>query len=268
MGLIKRIFKFGLFGILLIIIAVVLAIWMIGENLVKVGVETAATKTLGVDVSVKDIDLSLFKGQLGMQGLVVCNPSGYDLKNLLELNKGNIQVTLKSLMQDTVKIDEIKLDGINLVLEQKGMTNNLQEILNNLKTETQPQPVEKGEKKGKNLEITNLEITNVKVSVKLIPIPGQTQTVDLTLSPIKMQNLGTDQKMDTGVLASKILVAITEGIAKEGAGVLPAGMVSGLSDAMKSGTAVIEKGKELLETGKETGKEITEGLKGIFQKKE
>ncbi|HPS55774.1 MAG TPA: hypothetical protein PLP05_09255, partial [Sedimentisphaerales bacterium] len=189
MGLIKRIFKFGLFGILLIIIAVVLAIWMIGENLVKVGVETAATKTLGVDVSVKDIDISIFKGQLGMQGLVVCNPSGYDLKNLLELNKGNIQVTLKSLMQDTVKIDEIKLDGINLVLEQKGMTNNLQEILNNLKTETQPQPVEKGEKKGKNLEITNLEITNVKVSVKLIPIPGQTQTVDLTLSPIKMQNL-------------------------------------------------------------------------------
>ena len=265
MAIVKKIFKFGLLGTLLIVAAVVLLAWMMGENLVKVGVENAATKALGVDVGIDDIDISIFKGQLGIQGLEVRNPSGYELKNLLELNKGDIQVTLKSLMQDTVKIDHFRLDGINLVLEQKGMTSNLQEILNNLeKPGAKTAPAEQ----GKNLEITELEITNVKVKVKLLPLAGQGQTVDLALGPIKMQNLGTDKKMDTGVLVSKILVAIAEGIAKEGAGVLPAGMLGGLSDTLKGSTTAIEKGKKVIESGKETGKEITEGIKGIFQKKE
>ncbi len=269
MAIVKKIFKFGLLGILLIIVAVVLLAWMMGEKAVKVGVENAATKTLGVDVGIDDIDINIFKGQLGIQGLEVRNPSGYELKNLLELNKGNIQVTLKSLMGDTVKIDQLKLDGINLVLEQKGLTNNLQEILKNLeKPGAKPAPAEPGKKKGKNLEITELEITNVKVIVKLIPIAGQGQTADLALEPIKMQNLGTDKMMDTGVLVSKILVAITEGVAKEGAGVLPADMVGGLSDTLKVSTTFIEKGKEIIESGKETGKEIAEGIKGIFKSKE
>ena len=258
MAIVKKIFKFGLLGTLLIIVAVVLLAWMMGENAIKVGVENAATKTLGVGVKISNIDINVFKGKLGIQGVEICNPSGYELKNLLELDKGNVQVTLKSLMGDTVKIDQLKLDGINLVLEQKGMTNNLQEILKNIeKPDTKTAPAEP----GKNLEITELEITNVKVKVKLLPLPGQGQTVDLALGPIKMQNLGKDKKMDTGVLVSKILVAITEGIAKEGAGVLPADMVGGLSDTLKVSTTTI------IEKGKEAGKEITEGLKGIFQKK-
>lgn len=267
MGLTKKVFKFGLFGTLLIIVVVVLLGWMIGENAVKVGAESAATKTLGVGVDIGDIDINIFKGQLGIQELEIRNPDGYELKNLLELDKGKIKLVLKSLMSDTVKVEEFKLDGINLVLEQKGLTNNLQDILNNMKKpDAKPAPVEQDQKKGKSLEITELEITNVKVIVKLIPIAGQSQTVDLELSPIKMQNLGTDKKMDTGVLASKILVAITEGIAKEGAGILPADMVGGFSDALKAGSAVVEKGKKLIESGKETGKEIAEGLKGIFKK--
>jgi hypothetical protein len=266
MAILRKLFKFGLLGMLLIIVAVVLGIWMVGERVLKVGVEKAASKTLGVDVVVDDIGIAPFRGQLGIKGLEVRNPAGYELKNLLELNQGDVQVTLKSLMGDTVKIDYFRLDGINLVLEQKGMTNNLQEILNNMeKPDAKPAPAEK---KGKNLEISELEITNVKVKVKLLPLPGQSQTVDLALGPIKMQNLGTDSKMDTGILASKILAAITEGIAKEGAGVLPADMLGGLSDALKVGTTVIEKGKVLIESGKETGKEIVEGIKGIFKSKE
>ena len=269
MAIAKKLFKFGLFGTLLIIIAVVLLIWMMGEHAVKVGVETAGTKTLGVGVIVDDIDISVFKGRLGIQGLEVRNPSGYELKNLLELKKGNIKVTLKSLMGDTVKIDQIKLDGINLVLEQKGLSNNLQDILKNIeKPDSKPTPAEPSDKKGKNLEITELEITNVKVKVKLLPLPGKEQTLDLALGPIKMQNLGTDEKMDIGILASKILVAITEGIAKEGVGILPSDMLGGFSDTLKLKATVIEKGKELLETGKEKGKEIAEGLKGIFNKKD
>ena len=268
MGLTKKVLKFGFLGTLIIIVVIVLLGWMIGENAVKVGAESAATKTLGVGVDIGDIDINIFKGQLGIQGLEVRNPDGYELKNLLELDKGKIKVSLKSLMQETVKIEEFKLDGIRLVLEQKGLTNNLRDILNNLKkSAAEPKPAEQDQKKGKNLEIAELEITNVKVIVKLIPIPGQNQTVDLELGPIKMQNLGTDKKMDTGVLASKILIAITEGIAKEGAGILPADMVGGFSDALEAGSAVVEKGKKLIESGKETGKEIAEGLKGIFKKK-
>jgi len=267
----KKLFKLGLLGTLLIVVVVALLLWMIGENAIKVGVEAGASKALDVGVEIDDIDISIFKGQLGIQGLEVRNPQGYELKNLLELKKGKIKLELKSLMSDTVKIEEFKLDGITLVLEQKGMTNNLQEIIKKLEkpaAKEESAPGKEEPKKGKNIEIAELEITNVKVKVKLIPMPGQTKTIDLELGPIKMQNLGTDKKMDTGVLASKILVAITEGIANQGIDILPADMVKGLSGTLEASSAAIEKGKELFESGKETGKEIVEGLKGIFKKKD
>jgi hypothetical protein len=61
-------------------------------------------------------------------------------------------------MSDTIKIDLIKLDNTKLTIEQKGLTNNLKEILDKLPKEGQKEPAPKTEKPGKNLTITRLEL--------------------------------------------------------------------------------------------------------------
>ena len=263
--------------ILALIIVVVIIIDQFADLALKMGIEAAATKTLNVGVSVGDVGLSIIGGKLEIEKLSINNPPGYTHEKLLELEKGNIEIEVKSLLSDTVKIKEIKLDGINLTLEQRGISsNNVQDIINSISAGTKEEkPAEEpkaAEAGGKKLYIENLEITNVTVKAKLLPVPGKADTVTLKLEPIRMQNLGSDNKLDTAKLTSKVLLAIADGVAKQGAGVLPDSMVgtmkSTLDKTMQLGKTATEEGKKVLESGKDIGQGVTEGIKGLFKKKE
>ena len=83
--------------VLLIVVAIVL-IHFFGGLALKIAVETAGTKTLNVGVSVKSIGLSLIRGKLEINKLVVNNPAGYKYTTLLELEKGVVIVSIKSLL--------------------------------------------------------------------------------------------------------------------------------------------------------------------------
>jgi uncharacterized protein involved in outer membrane biogenesis len=255
-------------AVVLLIIVAVIAVTLFAGSAVKIGVETAGTKALSVPVTLGDADLSIFRGKLGLQNLVIDNPPGYQHEKLLELKDGRVAVDISSLLTHTVNVKEIKLDGINLVLEQKDITrNNLNDIIKAI-PKGEPKTEEPGEKPGKKLRIDNLEITNVTVKAKLLPVPGKSDTVTLKLDPIKMTDLGSDEKMDLAKLSGKILLAIATGVAKQGAGVLPDEMTDAMKDtlgkAAELGKAATEEGKKIIEEGKG----VLDGLKGLFEKKE
>ena len=211
---------------------------------------------------------------------MINNPPGYQHEKLLELSQANITVDTRSLLSDTVNIKEIKLDGAKVVLEQRGVSsNNLQDIIKQLPPK-QEQPSEPG---GKKLHIDTLEITNTQVSVKLLPVPGKIDTIPLKLGTIKLTNLGDDNNLDTVTLTRTILLAITGGIAQQGADILPKEMIGSLvsqlanvgalpgtlldtgAKVLKTGTDI---GKGATDAGKDLGKGITEGLKGLLKQKE
>jgi hypothetical protein len=166
-----------------------------------------------------------------------------------------------------------------LTIEQKGVTtNNLQEILNALpksdENPSQPVPEQKTEQKaGKKLHIGELAINGVEVKVKLLPIPGKADTVTLRLNPIVMKDLGSDKPINTAELTAKILRAIAGGIAEQGKDLLPLDMIDSIGKGVfKEGQKVLEAGVEttgkILEGAGDVGKEATDAIKGIFQKKE
>ena len=246
--------------VVLIIVAVVLVYLFAGRAL-KIGIESAGTKALDVNVSLRDVDLSLIGGKVRLEDLVIDNPPGYQHERLLQLDDARVQVDMRSLLTDTVNIRDIRLDGMVVVLEQRGISNNnLQDVLAKLKSKEKPE----SEPSGKKLHIDNLEISNVTVKVKLIPIPGKVDTVTLKLKPIKMTNLGGDNKLDTVALISKILVAIAGGIAEQGVGLIPDGILNPLKDQLQNlgalSGALLKEGGKLLEKGTDLGKGVFEGL--------
>ncbi len=263
-----------LLAILILIILAVVAVNLFADYAVRIGIETAATKTLNVGVSVSNVDLSIMGGKLALQNLLINNPPGYQHDKLLELKSAKIEVDVKSLLSDVVKIREIKLDGVNVVLEQRGISgNNLQDIIKTISSGQKDK--DKPETSGKKLHIDVLEISNVTVQVKLLPLPGKADTIPLKLSPIRMTNLGGNNKLDTAALSGKILLAIANGVAKQGVGVLPKDIVdtitSTLGKTIDLSKGIIEGregiGKEIIKGTEDIGKEITEGLKGLLKPK-
>lgn len=263
--------------ILIIILIVPVLVTIFGDKALKAGIETAASKTLKVDVTLDDVSLSLLAGSVELENLIIPNPEGYENLNLLEAGKAKIDVGLKSLMSDTVEIDDMIFNDITVVIEQKGFTNNLQQILDTL-----PKPDEKPddktddkEKTEKNLLIKNLELNNITVKIKLIPLPGKLDTIPLKLAPIKMTDLGTDNKMSIATLTAKILGAIAMGVAEQGVGIIPDEIIgpikgvlgTGSEVILKSGEEVLKGAGEVLKIGTDAGKDISEGIKGLFKKK-
>ena len=253
-----------LLALLVVVFLGAIAVSLFADNAVRVAVEKAGTKALDVPVDIEKAKLSIIGGTLGLQDLTVANPPGYQQKTLLDLTRGDIRVDTKSLLSDTIAIRDIKLDGMKVTLEQKGLDNNLHEVIKSLREDQTTS--------GKTLYVDHLEITNITVDVKLLPIPGQIDTLTFKLAPVKMTNLGRSEPMDLATLTTKILLAVAAGIAKQGGDVLPQDMVTGLtnvlSKALDIGRVIFGNGatagSSQEKAAEKLGKGITEGLKDLL----
>ncbi|MBA7693720.1 hypothetical protein ES703_102309 [subsurface metagenome] len=274
--------KIILLTIIILVVIAIVAINLYADRAVKWGIETAGTKTLGVDVKLDNANLGILSGTLGLKKLIIDNPKEYKSQHLLELSNGNIQVRIGSLLSDVVEIKQIKLDGVDIVLEQKDVrSNNLQDILKNI-SKNLPK-TEQPEESQQKLHIETLEISNI--NVELLPIPGIVDSIPLSLETIKMTDLGGDNKLSTPQLVMVILVAISKGIAQQGAGVLPDDIIGPLNISLSQldqlSQTLLKEGQEILKTGGDIGKEakeigedlgkevkdITEGIKGLLKPK-
>jgi hypothetical protein len=234
-----------------VLVVLLIAIGVFGGSLVKKAVQVAGTSALKVPVAVSGADLSVLGGTVGLRGLQIDNPPGYQHKKLLTLGSARVSVNVRSLLSDTVHIRQIILDGVDLTLEQKGLGSNLQDILHNLPKSDQPQA------KEKKLQIDLLEIRNIKVEAKLLPVPGKADTVPLKLSTIRMTDLGKNGPLDAAGLTAKVLLAIAGGIAEQGTGLLPKDLVGGMSSALNK---TAEAGRGLLKGAADLGKGVTDLL--------
>lgn len=279
-GKTKKIITVILVALLVLIVACVLAFKIYGDQLIRTGVVTGAEKALQVGVQLESVGLKVLAGKADIKNLVIDNPEGYQNPTFLKLGHAYVDLNVPTLMSDTIEIETVLLEDINLVIEQKDLTtNNLKEILNNLPQSEPSEPESKPaeEKPGKNIKIKVLEINNVKVTAKLIPgIPGRADQVTLPPISIRLENVGSGEKIDMAGLIKKIITEISKGIADKGKDLLPTDMINSLGDELqKQGKILLqggqEAGKQILEGAQDIGKGATDAVKGIgdiFKKKE
>jgi len=260
---------FGTISLLIIVVVLVAAgIHIFGGRALKYGIETVGGNTLKVDVTVDDVSLSIIGGRLEMTDLDIANPPGYQHDKMLQIGNTRLDMNVRSLLSDTVAIRRLDLDTVTLVIEQKDVIqNNLHEVLKSLPSaDAEPRPENAA---GKKLHIDKLTISNVKVRTKLLPVPGRLDTVELTLAPIEMTDLGHDNKLTLPILTAKILQAIAAGVAEKGQDILPRDMIEPMKTLLRDQGALIgELGRQILEKGAEAGKDlgktVTDGLKGLL----
>jgi uncharacterized protein involved in outer membrane biogenesis len=226
----KRLFKLIMtVVIVLVVLAVagVVGVAVFADRAVKSAVESAGTKTLNVPVQIDDADVSLLGGSVDLQSLTVKNPQGYEGPALLTLKAVNVQADTGSLFGDEIIIKSMTLSSMEVFVEQKGLQNNLYEVIKPLQKPHEPT--------GKRLIIDSLTISpDIVVHVSLPSLPGQKpQTVSLKIAPITMTEVGRNERLDTAMVISKVLLAVTQGIAEQSGDILPKetlGEITGVLD--------------------------------------
>ncbi|OHB59299.1 MAG: hypothetical protein A2167_05725 [Planctomycetes bacterium RBG_13_46_10] len=247
-------------------IIITAAVALFADRALKMAVESAGSKALNVKVKVDSADLSIFAGKAGLKNLAIDNPPGYEQQKLLELQDTKVVIQTSSLLSDTVRIKEIKLDGATLAVEQKGLSSNLQDLIKGMPQQEEPS--------GKKLLIDTLEITNITANVKMLPIPGKTDIVTLKIPAIKMTNLGSDKKIDLAALTGQIIMEIARGIIEQGLDILPKDMINAMNSTLGGALNLSkdifgegkDKGEKVLKGTEDIGKGITDGLKDLLKK--
>ena len=243
-------------AILILIVVTIVAVNLLADHALKMGIESPVAKGLNIEIEVGDVDLSIIGGKLVVKNLSVLNPPVYQNDELLILKNSEIEVETKSLLSDVVNIKQIKISDVDVIIEQRSVSeNNLQDII---------QAISESTLEAKMLRVDNLEISNITVKVDLMPGSDQTEPVALKLSPITMAKLGYDEQLDTAALLKKIIYALADSIVKEGISVLPTDIVGTMASTLNK---TIDFGTKIMEGKENIGKEITEGLKNLFKPK-
>jgi len=259
----------GVIVVLVVLVIVgVVGVALFADRAVKAAVESAGAKTLNVPVAVGDADASILGGSVGLRKIAVANPEGYQGASLLTLADVHVAADTGSLLSDEIVIKDMRLTDMEVFVEQKGLQNNLYEVIKPLREPHEPT--------GKRLIIDSLTISDILVHVSMAPLPGQqAQTMDFKIAPITMTELGRNERMDTAVLISKVVLAVAAGVAEQAGDVLPketVGEITGILDkAIDLGRIIFgdkkpadPNGAQSKDPAGDLGKKAAEGLKDLL----
>lgn len=222
----KKLFK--LLIVLLVIVAVAVGgLFFYIDSIAKKAVEQGGEIALGVPTNLDDIHISLWGGEVSLNGLRISNPPGFNADTFMGLGQGDVAVSLGSLLDDTVRVPRIRLSQIRLNLEQSGKKNNVEPILARAKSmggqgggsKAAPAASGDGEKKF-IVEYFSLEDVQIAANLDLL---GQTSKVNLVLPKIELRNLGSaEQGLPMAELVQKVVQAVLSAARSSSADLSPA----------------------------------------------
>ena len=270
----KRIFKF-IMWLIILLIALVIGIYLSLGFIVKKAVSTAVPPITGTPASVENVDISLFKGHIGIEGLKVGNPRGFAEKNIFELGSVMVDFDLKSILTDKIIIKQIaiKKTKVDAEINKSGDINltQLQNNVNNYLGTGSSEPKAEAKK-----ETSSSAQSGKKVIIKKLTIDDSTltlgalcQTIDISLPDIHKTNIGEDKKKQYSVKETIALILSyfttdsLKAVVNSGSELAKAGLANAKA-ALNSGIdAAKQAGQNITDGVKNIGSSVTDGIKGF-----
>lgn len=268
--MIKFILKTILILLLLIIIALIGVYFYAGE-IVKKAVETYVPQVTQTSAELKGMDLSLFKGEVSLNGLTIGNVKGYQSPDVFSVKKIYVKFDPKSVLTEKIVINQILIDGTHVSAEATykdgQITSNLTTLKNNVDTfikkssnqstapkkEVKKESTAKSSSPSKTVVIKDLQINNSNVTVGLL-----NQAMDIPLPNIRQKNIGEEGKKTT---LKDVAVMVFDMISVESIKATAKGVQELLK---KSAEEALSGAKGLVDDAKESSKNLIDKVKGIF----
>jgi hypothetical protein len=235
-------------AVLVVVVIVLLVVIALNvDRLLKAGVEKGGTAVLGVLTDVERASVSIPKGTVQLDQLVLGSPEGFDAPEMFRLGHMDVTLDLLSLRRDEIVVKEVLIDGPEVTLEFAGGRTNWGVLLERLRDE----PSEE-EEEMKNIGIDRVVVRNGKIKLKGVPIA---ETHGIPLPNIELTDLRSPE--GDGLKARDALARVVVSLREKMAGALedriPEEQMASLKRHVASGVEAAEglveevvKPKELL----------------------
>lgn len=218
------------------------------DKLAKHAIERGGTYAMQVDTTVTSVDVSLTGGTATMSGLNIANPNGFDTDHFLQLGESSARMNIESINSDTIVMPEIRLNGIDVILDKGGNPSNYNTILNSLKR------FESGESKsadpakpGKKLVIDRLLLEDINIHVANMPGVGfAVGDVAVNIPEIELRDIGKEQSMTTAEVINLVVKTVLAAAVEAGGGIIPGDVLGELGNGLAGLESLSDMGIEAI----------------------
>ncbi len=209
-------FKKGLIALVVLVAGVFFLVMFYGSSIVSSSVEKYGPDYTKTSVTLDDVSFSPVGGKVGLSGLTVGSPEGFDAEKIFSFSDVKVTLDSGSLFSDVVEIQEVRITDPELVVEYKNGKLNFNALMENLE-EYVPAESESSET---NVAIKDFYITGGKVTVIGLPLSEDGSSMvlpDLHIEDIGWvdgQPQGTTFAKATGVVMSAVTSSVTNVIAQ------------------------------------------------------
>jgi hypothetical protein len=209
-----------LFLLAILLAGAILVAGLNAGRILKHAVNTYGPARTKTEVRLGDVDIQLFDAQATLKELYIGNPQDFILPKLLSAQSVFIRFERASLLGNPLVLDRLEINAPDIGYEKTLKTDNFKAFLQNMKTSPAGAPAEqpdnataasgKKKKKGRKVIIRELVIRNAQVTVIMEPQGGKQQT--LTLSELRLNNVGGSAGARPEKIARQVLSALYETI--------------------------------------------------------
>ena len=204
----------------IVVIAIAFAVFYLLSNLnslVAGAIEKHGSDVTDTSVGVSGVDISLREGRGSIKGLTVASPEGFEAKNAFSLGDITIDIDFKSVREDPVVIDEIRIRApvINAEITKTGASN-IDELRKRVQAYTAGASGSGGGDSGgetKNVRIKRFVFEQGRVEVDASALGVEKQTI--TLPEIRLSDVGGASGAAPDEIAKVILTTVANKVLSE-----------------------------------------------------
>lgn len=220
--------------------------------------EHVASETLGVDVNIGSLNISVQNKRVEATNIRIANPPGY--KNAEAIKIGSLSIQAETLSQEMLNFSKANLKDMHVNLEVTPAGTNLTDIQKHISVPGRADKAEQDKKTLTKVILREFAAEGGTLTPSISMLKTQPQT--LTIPPLHLKGIG---ESENGVMAgqaiSQIFKAVSEASIKAAH---EQGLLKGLSgDILKDiGVSPIERAKEAI---KEKAGSAADKVKSLFQ---
>ncbi|MCP4007516.1 MAG: hypothetical protein GY725_25330 [bacterium] len=266
--------RLGLFALLLIVLLIG-GIVIYFNNIARAGIEGGASHALGVETVLSSFRLRPIRGEIGLSGLDIKNPPGFERPSFMKLGSASASVDLQSLTSDVIVIPKIDLTGFEMTLEQNSGGSNYGTVLDNLEKLSPGGEPESETEPGaeKRVVIRELLIRDISAYTKFSRAGVSLPEIEFQVPEIRLTNLGEE---GGGISIPEVMALVTQTVLRavvKKSGALPLGLARDLTGRLDKLSAALPVHKvattlggtadKLGDTGRKAAEALGSGVEGV-----
>ena len=263
-------------GVVILVIVVVVVFFTLSNlgPIVKTMVNTVGPKITKTEVSVSDVSVSLFSGEVKITDFFLGNPTGFTSAQAMRVGSVYCDIDEGSITKNPIIINKIEVVAPEITYEKIKGTDNFRALLQNLQGSATAEKrgagtEEKEAGEAKKIVINHVIVKDGTVNLTMAALGGT--EISAPLPYIHLKDIGKEKEGASPAEAfGEIFASLYESINADSVtalfndGLKQAGVVKErVTEGLKAGSEAAEK---MLESSSKDIESATEGLKNLFKK--